>query len=230
MADHLTDETRRSSGLWRRLRPGFRGGFPYAVAAGVVGVSFGAVAPPVLGPVATIVMSIVVFAGSAQFAATAVLIAGGGALPAIVAGMLLNARFIPMGIALAPSLTGGRLSRAAQGQAVVDASWALANRGEGRFDRDFLFGSTLAHYPLWVAGTVIGVVGGGLIGNPETLGLDAMFPAFFLALLVAELHDRRAIVVAVVGAALALALVPFTPPGVPVIAASLAALIGLRRR
>jgi 4-azaleucine resistance transporter AzlC len=227
----MTGSRRRSlERLWRRLRPGLRGGFPYAVAAGVVGISFGAVAEPIMGPVAPILMSVVVFAGSAQFAATAVLFAGGGAILAVTAGVLLNARFIPMGIAIAPSLTGGRLRRAAQGQALVDASWALANRGEGRFDRDFLLGSTLAHYPLWVAGTVIGVLGGGLIGDPRTLGLDAMFPAFFLALLAVELRNRAAIPAAILGALLAVALIPFTPPGVPVIAAALAALTGLRRR
>ena len=226
----MTDRSSRAGRLWQRLRPGFRAGLPYALAVGLVGVSFGAVAEPIMGPVAPIVMSVIVFAGSAQFAATAVLLAGGGVLSAVLAGMLLNARFIPMGIALAPSLTGGRLARAAQGQAVVDASWALANRGEGRFDRDFMLGSTLAHYPLWVAGTILGVVGGGLIGDPETFGLDAMFPAFFLALLVVELRDRRAVPAAALGALLALVLVPFVPPGVPVIAAALAALIGLRRR
>jgi 4-azaleucine resistance transporter AzlC len=228
---HGTDSRRAAlERRWERLRPGFRGGFPYAVAAGVVGVSFGAVAEPLMGPVAPIVMSVVVFAGSAQFAATAVLLAGGGALLAVTAGILLNARFIPMGIATAPSLTGGRLWRAVQGQALVDASWALANRGEGRFDRDFLIGSTLAHYPLWVAGTAIGVLGGGLIGDPETFGLDAMFPAFFLALLVVELRNRAALPAAALGALLALALVPFAPAGVPVIAAALAALIALRDR
>ncbi len=151
-----------------------------------------------MGPGATIVMSVIVFAGSAQFAALAVLSAGGGAAAAIVAGMLLNLRFVPMGIAIAPSLRAGPLGRALRGQALVDASWALANRGGGRFDIDFLLGSTLAQYPAWVGGTVLGALAGGLIGDPRSLGLDAIFPAFFLGLLVAEMRrpggasDRRA--------------------------------------
>ena len=213
-----------------RVREGFREGLPFGVAALLVGVSFGVLAEPVLGATAAIVMSAIVFAGSAQFAALAVLASGGGAVAAIVAGALLNVRFLAMGIALAPSLRGGPLRRAAEGQAVVDASWALANRGEGRFDRDLLVGATLAQYPLWVIGTVIGALGGDLLDDPRTLGLDAIFPAFFLALLWDDLKDRRALAVAAASAALALALVPFTPAGVPVIAACVPAIIGARWR
>ena len=212
------------------VREGFREGLPFGVAALLVGVSFGVLAEPVLGATAAIVMSAIVFAGSAQFAALAVLASGGGAVAAIAAGALLNMRFLAMGIALAPSLRGGPLRRAAEGQAVVDASWALANRGEGRFDRDRLVGATLAQYPLWVIGTVIGALGGDLLDDPRTLGLDAIFPAFFLALLWDDLKDRRALAVAAASAALALVLVPFTPAGVPVIAACVPAIIGARWR
>jgi 4-azaleucine resistance transporter AzlC len=214
-----------------RVREGFRAGLPFAVAAGLVGLSFGVLAEPVMGSVAPIVMSAIVFAGSAQFAAAAVLAAGGSAVAAIVAGILLNARYIPMGIALAPSLRGRALNRAAHGQAMIDASWAMASLGGGRFDPRFMIGATLPSYPAWVGGTAIGVFGGELIGDPETLGLDAMFPAFFLALLAGgELRGARgAVAAACIGASIALVLVPIAPPGVPVIAASAAALLGLRR-
>jgi 4-azaleucine resistance transporter AzlC len=211
------------------IRAGFRAGVPFAVAAGLLAISFGVLARPEMGTVAPVVMSAVVFAGSSQFAATAVLAAGGGAIAAIVAGILLNLRYGPMGIALAPSLPGRALSRAAHGQAMIDASWAMASRGSGRFDPWFMVGATLPSYPVWVAGTAIGVFGGELIGDPERLGLDAMFPAFFLALLAGgELRrGRRAVLAACLGAAIALVLVPVAPPGVPVIAASLAALLGV---
>ena len=213
-----------------RVREGFREGIPFGIAALLVGVSFGVLAEPVMGATAAIVMSALVFAGSAQFAALAVLGSGGGAVAAIVAGALLNMRFLAMGIALAPSLRGRPLRRAAEGQAVVDASWALANRGEGRFDRDLLVGATLAQYPCWVIGTVIGALGGDLLDDPRTLGLDAIFPAFFLALMWDDLKDRRALAVAAASAVLALALVPFTPAGVPVIAACVPAILGARWR
>ena len=204
-----------------------RAGVPYAVAAGLVGISFGVVAEPVMGAAAAIVFSAVVFAGAAQFASTAVLGAGGGALAAIVAGILLNLRYGPMGIALAPSLRGRAVRRAAIGQAMIDASWAMANRGGGRFDPAFMVGATLPSYPIWILGTAIGALAGDVIGDPKTLGLDALFPAFFLALLVEELRRPGGKGAAAIGAAIALALIPLAPPGVPILAASLGALIGI---
>jgi 4-azaleucine resistance transporter AzlC len=213
------------------LKAGIRAGIPFAIAAGVLAVSFGVVAEPVIGTAATLVMSVFVFAGSAQFGSVAVLAAGGGAAAAVIAAVLLNARYLTMGIALAPSLRGDWLRRALYGEAMIDASWAMANRGGGRFDPDFLVGVTLPCFPAWVGGTALGVFAGDLIGDPADLGLDALFPAFFLALLVGgELRTgRTAVLVAVLGAAIALALLPIAPAGVPVIAASSVALLGLRR-
>ena len=209
---------------------GARASVPFALATLVLGISFGVLARSLgWGIAAPIVFSIIAFSGSAQFAATAVLDAGGGVLAAVVAAVLLNARFGPMGVAIAPYLKGGPLRRALEGQAVVDASWALAARGGGRFDREFMFGATLPQGAAWIGGTAIGVLGGDLIGDPEKLGLDVVFPAFFLALLAGELTGARAVVVATIAAMLALILVPFAPPGVPVIAACAAALLGLRR-
>lgn len=211
------------------FRRGARAGAPFALASLVLAVSFGVLARPVMGTAAPIVMSAVVFAGSAQFAALAVLAAGGSPLAAIIAGCLLNARYVPMGIALAPSTEGGAWRRALIGQGMIDASWAMANRGGGRFDPAFMLGATAVAYPCWVAGTALGVLIGDAFGEPGDFGLDALFPAFFLALLVGgELRSGRlSVAVALIGAAVAFVLIPFTPPGVPVIAASLAALLGL---
>jgi 4-azaleucine resistance transporter AzlC len=210
------------------MRDGFKAGLPLAAASFALAVSFGVLARPVMGTVAPIVMSALVFAGSAQFAALSVLAAGGGAGAAILAGVLLNARYVPMGIALAPSLRGGPLRRAAVGQAMVDASWAMAIRGDGRFDPAFMVGATAPNYPAWVGGTAVGVLLGDVIGDPERLGLDALFPAFFLALLATELtRGPRAIAAAALGATIALVAAPVTAPGIPVIAACAAALIAL---
>jgi 4-azaleucine resistance transporter AzlC len=205
---------------------------PFALAIFVVGISFGVLARSLgWGIIAPIVFSVIAFSGSAQFAVAAVLGAGGSVIAAILAAVLLNARFGPMGVAVAPYLKGGPLRRALEGQAVVDTSWALASRGGGRFDREFMIGATVPQGVAWIFGTAIGAVGGDFIGDPERLGLDVIFPAFFLVLLVEELRGgRRAVVVGLVAAVLALTLVPFAPPGVPVIAAAcMAALVGLRR-
>jgi 4-azaleucine resistance transporter AzlC len=213
-----------------RLLDGVRAGVPIAVAGSLLSVSFGVVAQETgLSPTAAIVMSAIVFAGSAQFAAIAIIGQGGSALAAIVAAALMNSRFLPMGVALGPSLPGGRLRRGVQGQAIVDASWALSSRGDGTFDRWLLFGSTAIQYVGWVIGTVVGVLGGDALGDPAALGLDAIYPAFFVALLLHELRDGRARGVAALGAVIALALVPIAPGGLPILAASLAAFVGLTR-
>ena len=216
-------------GAPERFRSGLRAGIGFGAAAFVVGISFGVVAEPVMGSVAPIVMSATLFAGASQFGATAVLASGGDAATAIATGAMLNARFLPMGVAAAPALRGGRLRRALEGQAIVDASWALAARGDGEFDREALLGATVPQYPAWVLGTVIGVVFASALGDPEALGLDAIFPAFFLGLLAAELGRPHAVAAVLIGGAIALALTPVLPPGLPVLLASSAALIGLRR-
>ena len=112
---------------------------------------------------------------------------------------------------------------------MVDSSWALANRGDGTFDRWLLFGTTLPQYVGWLLGTVAGAVSGDLLGDTDRFGLDAVFPTFFLAILITELRDPRSRVVALLGAVIALALAPFTPAGVPILAAAVAAILGLRR-
>jgi 4-azaleucine resistance transporter AzlC len=210
---------------------GVRAGVPFAVAGFMLAISFGVVAQEAgFSAIAAIVFSAIVFAGSAQFAAVAIIAQGGTAGAVVVAAALVNSRFLPMGAALGPSLRGGAASRAAQGQAVIDASWALAARGDGSFDRMMLFGSSAIGYVAWTSGTIAGAIWGEKLGDPEALGLDAIFPAFFVALLLLEMKSRRAIGVAALGALIALALVPVAPAGVPVMVASVASLVGLHRR
>ena len=213
------------------LRDGLRKGVPFALAGGLLAISFGVVARQAgLSAVEAIVMSAIVFAGSAQFTAIAIVGQGGGVGAAIGAAALMNSRFLPMGVALAPSLPGRALSRALQGQTVVDASWVLAARDDGTFDRWILFGSSAVQYVTWVGGTAIGALAGDVLGDPDALGLDALYPAFFVGLLLNELRSRRGRESAALGALIALVLVPFAPPGVPVLLASLGALVGLTRR
>ena len=92
-----------------------------------------------------------------------------------------------------------------------------------------LLGAGLTLYVLWVLGTVVGVVGGGALGDPERLGLDAAFPALFLALLARQLRTRQAVFAALAGGGIALVLLPFAPPGIPIVVAVLGCLVGLRR-
>ena len=203
---------------------------PFSVAVLGFGMSFGVLARPVMGPIAPIVMSATTFAGSAQFAAASILSAGGTLAAAVVAAVLLNARYGPIGVSVAPSLGGSAWSRFFRAQLVVDETWALSADGRGGHDPKIIVGAGLVLYGAWVGGTALGVVFGDLIGDPARFGLDAAFPALFLALLVGTLDRREAKVAAVLGAAIGLALTPIAPPGVPIIAAGLACLIGWRRR
>src|SRR3954468_2389634 len=86
----------------------------------------------------------------------------------------------------APSLRGPAWKRGLRAQLVVDESWAVSHLGGGRYDPRLLLGAGLTLYCAWVAGTTVGSVAGSLLGDPETLGLDAAFPALFLALLAGQ--------------------------------------------
>ena len=206
---------------------GARAILPLSPAVLLFGASFGVLARSAgFDPVASIVMSATTFAGSAQFAAVSVLAAGGTAVAAIAAAVLLNARYGPMGLAAARSFRGGAARRAAESQLLVDESWAVSQE-DGRFDIRRMLGAGMVLYAGWVGGTVIGVVAGGTLGDPATLGLDAAFPALFLALLVPLVRNRRALAAALAGGGIALLLTPLTPAGVPVIAATCGVLFGL---
>ena len=181
-----------------------------------------------MGRVAPIVMSATTFAGSAQFAVGSILHAGGTVAAAILAAVLLNVRYAPISISVADLFSGRVTKQLVQSQLIVDESWAISARGGGRFERDVLLGAGLLLYPCWVAGTALGVLGGGFLGNPNRLGLDAAFPALFLALLVPQVSSRRSFAAAFAAAAIALAIVPVVPPGIPIVAASAACLVGSR--
>jgi predicted branched-subunit amino acid permease len=182
-----------------------------------------------MGVGAPIVMSMTTFAGSAQFAVASVLESGGALAAAIAAAVLLNLRYLAIGMSVAPGLRGSAVRRLAEAQLAVDESWAIAQR-DGRVSRDALVGAGLVLMAAWVAGTVAGVLGGGALGDPADYGLDAMFPALFLALLAGQLDGRRARVAAVSGGLIAFALTPLLPPGVPLIAAAAGAALTLRVR
>jgi branched chain amino acid efflux pump len=219
------------SSIASRYRDGVRAALAVAATVWFFGASFGLVARAAgMGVLAPIVMSATTFAGSAQFAVSSILGAGGGAAAAIAAAVLLNARYAPISISVAPLFRGGLLRRLLESQLIVDESWALASRGGGRFDRRILLGAGLLLYVSWVSGTAVGALAGDALGDPKDLGLDGAFPALFLALLAPQLRTPRALLAAAGGAVIALALIPVTPAGTPIVVGSAACLVGLRRK
>ena len=212
--------------VWRTLdRPLLRDIALVALADGVVGASFGAIAVsgglPAWVPLA---MSPAVFAGGAQFAALYIALGGGGALAAVVAGLVLNARLLPFGFAVADVLDLPWPARLLGSQVLTDESLAftLLQRDPVR-RRAAYFVCGVLLFVVWNVGTLLGVLAGRAVGNPDALGLDAASPMVLLALVLPALREPRARRAALVGAAVALAATPFLPAGLPV----LLALIGL---
>lgn len=194
----------------------------YGVSFGVLAVASGLTAWQALG------LSTLVFAGGSQFAAVGVVAAGGAPIAAVAGGLLLNSRMAAFGLALAPVLGGTLPKRLLAAHLLIDESsaMALAER-EPRAARRAFWLTGVSVFVFWNAATVFGALAGSLIGDPEALGLDAAFPAGFLALLGPLLDSRAARASALCGALIALALLPFTPPGVPIVAASAGVLGGL---
>jgi 4-azaleucine resistance transporter AzlC len=212
------------------VRRGARIGAPLFPAAAALGASFGVLARTAhFDALAAVVMSATTFAGSAQVAAVSVLGAGGGVAAAVFAALLLNARYVPMGVTVAQSFRGHMLKRLGESQLVVDESWALSGGGTARFDRRVLLGVGSLLWVAWVGGTAVGALAGQAIGDPSAFGLDGAFAALFVGLLAAQLTDRRRMAAAVGGAAIAAVLIPFTPAGIPIIAATAAVTFGWRR-
>src|ERR671910_796033 len=210
-------------------RDGFRAILPLLPAIVAFGASFGVLARAAgVDALAAVVMSGTTFAGSAQFAVVSVLGAGGTAAAATGAAVLLNARYAPMAFAASGAFRGHPLRRLLQAQLLVDESWGLSSR-DGGFDRKLLLGAGALLYLGWNTGTAIGVLAGDSLADPASLGLDAAFPALFLALLAPLLRARTALAAALLGAGIALCLTPITPAGIPVIAATAACLVGLTR-
>lgn len=203
---------------------------PVGLAVAAYGLSFGVLAVTGgMSPLLATLSSALVLAGGSQFAFVGVLAAGGNPMTGAIGGLLLNVRYLAFGVAIAPHLPPSSVTRRARdAYLIVDESVGLGLAAPaGQVARRFhVVGATVA--VSWIAATAIGAYAGPLLGDPEALGLDAAFPAGFLALLAPWLRERPGQVAAVVGVALALALTPIAPPGVPILAAALGALVAMR--
>lgn len=199
-------------------------------AVGVFGLSFGVLAVASgLSVAQTCAMSLLVFTGASQFTLVAIVGSGGSPVTALGSALLLAARNGAYGVAVARLVPLPR-RRLVAAQLVIDESTGMALARSEPAERTRAFWATgIAVFLFWNVATLAGAVGGSFVGDPRALGLDAAFPAGFVYLLAPHLRRMEGRVVAALGAAVALLLVPLAPAGVPVLAASLAALVGLRR-
>ncbi|BCJ45233.1 hypothetical protein GCM10010168_70340 [Actinoplanes ianthinogenes] len=197
-----------------------------AAATLAVGASFGAITvgyalPVWLAPL----MSVVVFAGGAQFLAVG-LFAAGNPVAAVLAGLLLNARHLPFGLAVADTLGTRWRDRLIGSHLMTDevVAFTLAEQTPAARRRVYWL-VAVSLVISWNAGVILGVLLGGATGDPNAFGLDAAFPAGLIALILPSLRDRDTRLVALTGAALAVLLTPVLPAGLPVLAALLGLLV-----
>ncbi|MCD0444484.1 AzlC family ABC transporter permease [Glycomyces sp. A-F 0318] len=209
-----------------RDRDLYRDAAAMAVGIAIVGASFGALATaaglPWWIPVA---MSVLTFAATSQFAMLAVVTAGGGIVAGLVAGVLVHLRHIPYGLAVGDLYWDKWWTRLLGTHMLIDQStaFALAAGKDRRRAKAAFWITSVIMFIAWNTGTVVGVLAGAYIADPDALGLDAAFPALLLALVLPSLKDRDTLLAVIAGSAIAVATAPFLPTGLPV----LLALVGL---
>jgi 4-azaleucine resistance transporter AzlC len=218
--------------MWRTLdRDLARGIAVICLSVAVIGVSYGATAVtsgfPLWVPVATAVL---VFAGSSEFLFVGIIAAGGSPVAAVLAGLLVNARHVTYGLAL-PDVIEPGWRRLAGSHLMNDESvvLALSQRDPAR-RRAAYWISGVGLLLCWPAGALLGAQAGGALRDPDALGLDAMFPAAILALILPALKVKTSRRAAVAGAAIALAAAPLLPAGLPELLALGGLVLTVRRR
>jgi predicted branched-subunit amino acid permease len=201
------------------------------VATGAYGISFGAIAVGSgLSVWQACALSLFVFTGASQFALVGVVASGGAAASGAATALLLGSRNTLYGLKLASLLRLRRVRRLAAAHLVIDESTAMALKPEDPRDAPVGFFATgLSVFVLWNAATLVGALAGKAIGDTSAYGLDAAVPAAFLALLWPRLDTWHKRSTALFAAVLALALVPVTRPGLPIIAAAGVALLATQR-
>jgi predicted branched-subunit amino acid permease len=210
-----------------------RDGIAVGIATGAYGISFGAVSVASgLDVLQSCALSLLVFTGASQFALVGVVGAGGDPFFGALSGLLLGTRNTLYGLKVAPLVGWHGARRAAAAHLVIDESAAmtLARKSREHARAGFL-SAGLSVFLLWNLATLAGALAGDSLGDPRTYGLDAAVGAAFLGLLWPRLDTTLNRVAALLGAALALSLVPFVPAGVPVLSAGVVALgLGLMSR
>ena len=203
-----------------------------ALASGAYAISFGAISTAAgLSLAQTCVLSLVMFTGASQFALVGVIGAGGGVWAGAAAAALLGSRNALYGLRLSSVLAVRGWRKLVAPQFVIDETTAMAIARDDAAMRRFAFWATgIALFACWNIGTLIGALAARAITDPKVLGLDAAPPAAFLALLAPRLRAKEPLAIAIASGAVAITILPFVPPGVPLmIVALLVTLFGVLR-
>ena len=195
----------------------------YGVVFGAQGVATG------LSLAQTMALSLLMFTGASQFALVGVLGAGGTGVAAALTALMLGARNALYGLRMAPLLGVTGVKRLLAAQWTIDESTAMAlardDHADERAARTAFWATGMSVYVFWNLSTLLGGLGAKALGDPRTLGLDAVIPAAFLALLWPRLKGREPWAIAGLAATVAILLTPVLRPGLPVLSAALVAII-----
>ncbi|MFT5701984.1 MAG: 4-azaleucine resistance transporter AzlC [Desulforhopalus sp.] len=171
-------------------------GFAYGVLAGKSGLS----------EVNTLLMSLIVFAGSAQFIAVGLFASGTGPAAVILTTFVVNLRHMLMAAALAPYLSGWKKRYLAFfSYQLTDETFALhsSRAVDLKECRVEALSLNIAAQFSWVVGTILGIVASGLIGDVKPLGLDYALAAMFIGLLVGQCENKIRVITALISGGIA---------------------------
>ncbi|MBH0777086.1 AzlC family ABC transporter permease [Nocardia bovistercoris] len=216
--------------IWRTLDRSTRAGIAAVLAAvTMIGISYGATAIgygfPLWLPVA---LGVVVLAGGAEFLFLGILAAGGNPFAAVAAGLIVNARHLPYGLSL-PAVTGSGPRRLLGTHVMNDESVAVAlAQPDLARKRAAYWCCGIGVMVAWPLGATLGAILGSVIPDIDAFGLDAVFPAVLIALVVPALRERDTRGPVALGVAIALVGAPFLPVGLPVLCALAGLLVAAR--
>ncbi len=192
-------------GFWA-LAPLWLGVIPFGVAFAVTARAAG------LSLVETQALSVLVFAGSAQFSAVGLIATGAAGLEIVLTTLLLNVRHLLYGLSLGRVFHLRRRQRPVAAFFLTDEAFGVAAAAKER-SFPFLMGIELSLFVMWNLATLGGFLLGATIPDPTKLGVDLIFPLAFLALLVPLVRTRVELIVALAAGALAYGLQQGGVPG-----------------
>ncbi|WP_277976615.1 AzlC family ABC transporter permease [Pantoea endophytica] len=204
--------------------------FLVCLADGIVGLSYGSLAAaegfPLWVPIA---LSTLVLAGASEFLFIGIVAGGGSPLTAAAAGLLVNARHLPFGIAVKDLV--GKGSRSLLGCHIMNDESVVFGISQSKLAqrRAAYWICGLGIFTIWPLSVIGGAVIGRFIPDVSAIGLDAVFPAILIALIFPALRQRRTLIPATLGTALSVLATPFVPAGMPVLF-SLLGLLSWRER
>ena len=210
-----------------------RDSFSVSLTVGAYGVAFGAAAVANgFSVLQSCLLSLLTFSGASQFAVVGVMGAGGNPISAIATASLLGVRNGLYGVIMAPRLKVRGIKRIIAAQITIDESTGVALNQESRSEDAMRHGFYLTGFGVfifWNLFTLAGALGAQAMGDIRAWGLDAAVPAAFLGLVWPRLVTKRDRMIAIAAVALALALTPILPAGLPIIATAFIAIaVGLR--